>query len=75
MIDEFNRIHRQAKKIDEGTSGALSIAYLGSIAFKFLPDLLKKIDHNLPDLKIELTEPTDQNHEKLLLNYQIDISL
>ncbi|SKB30050.1 DNA-binding transcriptional regulator, LysR family [Salegentibacter holothuriorum] len=74
IIDEFNRIQRQAKKIDEGTSGAISIAYPGSIAFKYLPDLLKKIDSNLPDLKIELTEPTDQNHEKLLLNYQIDIS-
>ncbi len=74
IIDDFNRIHRQAKKIDEGVSGAISIAYPGSIAFKFLPDLLKTIDHNLPDLKIELTEPTDQNHEKLLLSYQIDIS-
>ncbi|HRE76625.1 MAG TPA: LysR substrate-binding domain-containing protein [Flavobacterium sp.] len=73
-VNEFDQILRQAKKIDEGNSGTISITYPGSIAFEFLPSFLKILNTNLPDLKIELTEPTDENHEKLLLDYRTDIA-
>ncbi|AUC86723.1 LysR family transcriptional regulator [Polaribacter sp. ALD11] len=73
-IKELDQIHRQAKKIDKGTSGFVSISYPGSIAFKFLPDFLEIINSNLPDLKLELIEPTDKDHEKLLLNHKTDIA-
>lgn len=73
-LKELNQIHRQAKKIDKGISGHVSITYPGSIAFRFLPNFLAILNINLPDLKIELTEPTDQNHEKLLFDYQTDIA-
>lgn len=73
-INEFDQIRRQAKKIHEGASGTISITYPGSIAYNFLPDFLKILSNNLPDLKLELTEPTDENHEKLLLDYQTDLA-
>jgi len=73
-IKELDQIHRQAKKIDEGVSGLVTISYPGSIAFKFLPNLLESLNQNLPDLKLELIEPTDGSHENLLLNYEIDIA-
>ncbi|MCK0159897.1 LysR family transcriptional regulator [Allomuricauda sp. F6463D] len=73
-INEFDQIIRQAKKIDEGKAGTISITYPGSIAYEFLPKFLEVLSNNLPDLKIELTEPTDDNHEKLLLNFQTDIA-
>ena len=73
-INELDRLHRQARKIDEGTTGLISISYPGSIAFKFLPDFLEKLNTNMPELQVELTEPTDENHEKFLLNYQTDIA-
>lgn len=73
-INELDQIHRQAKKIDEGVSGFVSISYPGSIAFKFLPNFLETLNQNLPDLKLELIEPTDASHENLLLNYEIDIA-
>lgn len=73
-INELDQIHRQAKKIDEGVSGFVSISYPGSIAFKFLPNFLETLNQNLPDLKLELIEPTDGSHENLLLNYEIDIA-
>ena len=73
-IKELDQVHRQAKKIDEGISGFVSISYPGSIAFKFLPNFLEILNSNLPDLKLELIEPTDKTHEKLLLNYDIDIA-
>lgn len=74
MIDDFDRSISQAQKIDEGSSGRVAIAYPGSIAFRFLPELMKILHEKMPDLKIELTEPTDENHIKLLLDYSIDLS-
>ncbi|WP_240484988.1 LysR family transcriptional regulator substrate-binding protein [Arenibacter latericius] len=44
------------------------------MSFNFLPNFLKLLNTNLPELKFELTEPIDQNHEKLLLSYQTDIA-
>ena len=73
-IKEFDQITRQAKKIDEGTSGTIGITYPGSISYNFLPNFLAILNSNLPDLKIELTEPTDENHEKLLLDYKTDLA-
>lgn len=73
-IKEFDQITRQAKKINEGTSGAIGITYPGSISYNFLPNFLAVLNTNLPDLKIELTEPTDENHEKLLLDYKTDLA-
>lgn len=73
-LNDLDQIHRQAKKIEEGISGQISISYPGSLSFKFLPALLDILSTNLPELKLELTEPTDENHEKLLLNYETDIA-
>jgi len=73
-INGLDQIHRQAKKIDEGTAGIVSISYPGSIAFSYLPDFLEILKTNLPALKLELSEPKDGNHEKLLLDYQTDIA-
>lgn len=74
MLRELNQTHRQAQKIDEGNSGAISITYPGSIAFSFLPSFLEALNTTLPELKLELTEPNDENHEHLLLNYETDIA-
>ncbi|WKB81851.1 LysR substrate-binding domain-containing protein [Cellulophaga lytica] len=74
LINDFDLVTQQAKKIDEGTSGFVSISYPGSIAFKFLPNFLEVLNLNLPNLKLELVEPTDENHEQLLLNYTTDIA-
>lgn len=73
-IGNLDQIHKQAKRIDQGTYGFVSISYPGSIAFSFLPKFLETLNTNLPDLKLELTEPTDENHEKLLLDYETDIA-
>tara|TARA_R110001606_G_scaffold166035_1_gene310496 strand:- start:341 stop:1213 length:873 start_codon:yes stop_codon:yes gene_type:complete len=74
LIKDFDQIQKQAKKIDEGITGFVSISYPGSIANKFLPNFLEALNSKLPDLKLELTEPTDENHEKLLVNFKTDIA-
>lgn len=75
MMEEIDRIHRQAKNIHEGTYGMISLAYPGSIAYGFLPALISAIANALPEVKLELVEPTDISVEQLLLNYQLDIAL
>jgi len=73
-VRELDHIQSQAKKISEGEAGGVSITYPGSIAFKFLPLFLDNLNSKLPNLKIELTEPNDENHEKLLLDYKADLA-
>ncbi|MEQ3664725.1 MULTISPECIES: LysR family transcriptional regulator [unclassified Olleya] len=73
-INELDHIYQQAKKINQGDAGVVSISYPGSITFSLLPNFLGLIKTNLPDLKLELAELTDENHEKLLLNYKTDIA-
>ncbi|MBL7764056.1 MAG: LysR family transcriptional regulator [Chitinophagaceae bacterium] len=75
MSEEIDRVHRQAKHMHEGTYGTVSIAYPGSIAYGFLPALISAIANELPEVKLELFEPTDISIEQLLLNYQLDIAL
>ncbi|WP_347158725.1 LysR family transcriptional regulator [Pontibacter chitinilyticus] len=74
LLDEINRIHLQARKIHEGAFGTVKIGYPGSIAYSFMPELITSISHTLPELKLELVEPTDISFEQLLLNYQMDLA-
>lgn len=74
ILDEIRRIHLQARKIHEGASGFVRIGYPGSITYSFMPELIAAISRSLPELKIELVEPTDISFEQLLLNYQMDIA-
>ena len=74
MLNEIDRLHMQARKIHEGATGFVKIGYPGSIAYSFMPKLITNISHSLPDLKMELVEPTDISFEQLLLNYQMDIA-
>ena len=74
MIEEIELVHRQAKSIDEGIYGIVRIGYPGSIAYGFLPDLISNIARAIPEVKIELVEPTDISFEQLLLNRQLDIA-
>ncbi|MEH0152569.1 LysR substrate-binding domain-containing protein [Limibacter armeniacum] len=74
LIDEFDRVHLQAKKIHDGATGNISITYPGSIAYNYLPELLNTFSECMPEVKIELMEPKDEDHEHLLLNYLVDIS-
>ncbi|RDV15830.1 LysR family transcriptional regulator [Pontibacter diazotrophicus] len=74
LLDEINRIHLQARKIHEGAFGTVRIGYPGSITYGFMPDLIASISRTLPELKVELVEPTDISFEQLLLSYQMDMA-
>ncbi|HSJ67762.1 MAG TPA: LysR family transcriptional regulator [Anditalea sp.] len=74
LLDEIDRMHRQAKKLHEGESGSIKIGYAGSIAYGFLPDLIASISKHLPELKVDLVEPIDISVENQLLNYQMDLA-
>ena len=71
LLDEINRVHLQARKIHEGAFGSVRIGYPGSIAYSFMPELITSISRTLPELKVELVEPTDISFEQLLLNLHL----
>ncbi|WPP49161.1 LysR family substrate-binding domain-containing protein [Catalinimonas niigatensis] len=74
MLDDINRVYRQARNIHEGVFGSITIGYPGSISYGFLQTLITNITQTLPELKVELVEPTDISFEQLLLNYEMDIA-
>lgn len=74
LLEEIERVDLQAKKIHQGATGLLRIGHPGSIAYSFMPKLITKISETLPDLKMELIEPTDISFEQMLLNYQLDVA-
>ncbi|PRY08974.1 LysR family transcriptional regulator [Pontibacter ummariensis] len=74
LLDEINRTHLQARKIHEGASGLVRIGYPGSTAYGFMPNLIASISRTMPELKVELVEPTDISFEQMLLSYQMDIA-
>lgn len=74
ILSDLERLQTQAKKISLGSSGLISIAYPGSISSSFLPELLRDFTLQMPEMKIELQEPTDATNEKLLLDYHTDIA-
>ena len=74
LIEDIDRINRQAKRLQEGTKGSIRIGYPGSISYGFLPVFISRLAKVLPDVRIELVEPTDISFEQLLLNYQMDIA-
>jgi DNA-binding transcriptional LysR family regulator len=73
LLKDINNIHKQGIQIHEGKYGRIIIGYPGSIAYRFLPELLTNLNHEFPHLKVELVEPTDHTFEQLLLNYQMDL--
>lgn len=74
MLEEINRIHVRARMIHAGATGLIRIGHPGSIAYSFMPMLIENISETLPDLKMELIEPTDMHFEQMLLDYQIDLA-
>ncbi|GAA4317465.1 LysR family transcriptional regulator [Flaviaesturariibacter amylovorans] len=74
LTEDIDRIHRQARSLHEGSFGFIRIGYPGSLSYGYLPELVSGIAGELPELKIELVEPTDTSFEQLLLNYQMDIA-
>ncbi len=74
MLEEIDRIHRQARKIHEGAYGVVRIGYPGSVAYSFLPELISSISQAWPELLIELVEPVDVNFEELLLSHKMDLA-
>lgn len=73
LIKEIEGIHTLAKKIDAGKYGTITIGYPGSIIYGYLPNFLKRVAQDMPELKIELVEPTDITFDQMLLAYQMDL--
>nr|WP_242693197.1 LysR family transcriptional regulator [Sabulibacter ruber] len=74
LLEEITRTHRQALKIHEGAYGSISIGYPGSVAYGFLPEVISRFSQTLPELKVELVEPTDISFEELLLSFRMDLA-
>lgn len=74
IMDEFKFIHQFAKKVELGQVGTIRIAHPDSISFSILPQILKNISCQFPDLRIELVQLIHENEQEFLSEYKIDLA-
>ncbi|MEC4034337.1 LysR substrate-binding domain-containing protein [Myroides odoratimimus] len=73
---ELNRLdsfHHIAKQLHLGELGTIKIAYPDSISSSFIPNLLKRILEQYPNLKIELVQLPYQLQEQYLQENKIEL--
>ncbi|MBE9597966.1 LysR family transcriptional regulator [Pedobacter sp. MC2016-24] len=75
MMEEFTFIHQFAKKVELGEYGTFRIAHPDSITFTILPEILKQISHQFPDLQLELIQLLYENEQEFLTEYKIDLAI
>lgn len=75
FFSDFESITRHARLIAAGEVGTLRIGHPASITYSVLPELLKRLSENHPNLTAELVELTGTDFDRALLGYHIDIGL
>lgn len=73
LFREFENVKRHARLIAAGEIGTIRIGHPASITHSVLPELLKRLRENHPNLIAELIELTGTEFDAALLNYHIDI--
>ena len=51
LMQDIERVHRQAKSLHDGAVGTMRIGYSGSIAHSFLPELITAMSQSLPEVR------------------------
>lgn len=75
IINQLDYCIKQSAQIEKGEMGEIRIAYTHSVMQSFLPDLVKKLNHALPGIKIILIEMSNTRQVEAIRNREIDISL
>ncbi|MBN9297333.1 MAG: LysR family transcriptional regulator [Filimonas sp.] len=62
-----------AKKINKGEGGTIVINHPGSIAYDVIPDLLTRVSHSYPNVKVELVQVKGAEELELIKNFRGDV--
>ncbi len=73
LFSQLERIKEETYRIGKGKKGELRIGFVGSAMQNVIPELLVRIKHTLPELKIKLEEMSNTAQVQAILNDQLDI--
>lgn len=73
LFEHINVISRQISLIDQGVYGQLRIGYVGAVMHSLLPQVLKELRSQYPDISTLLSELGNESQIAALKNGQLDI--
>lgn len=64
-----------AQRMNTGELGYLHLGFVGSVAYQWLPQVLKQFRHSYPDVQVQLSELTTTAQISALTNHALDIGI
>ena len=73
LEDRVDQVVHETRLVHSGLKGNLRISYIGSAMQNIIPDLLKLIDADYPNIQFDLTEMGNGSQIEQLLHQNVDI--
>jgi DNA-binding transcriptional LysR family regulator len=75
LLTEIDNIHLHGRRISDGEAGEIKIGHIGSVAHSMLPELMRVLSRQYPQLTVMLFEWSTEKIEEALLEFKIDVGL
>lgn len=75
ILDHLDRAQREVKRIGEGISGRLRIAFVGSATFGILPNVIKAYRSAYPEVELALSAMNNAALKRAVIQREIDIAI
>jgi len=73
VLDRLDQTQREVKRIGEGISGRLRIAFVGSATYGVLPNVIKTYRSAYPDVELALSAMNNAALKRAVIQREIDI--
>jgi LysR family transcriptional regulator, benzoate and cis,cis-muconate-responsive activator of ben and cat genes len=75
VLDRLDRTQREIKRIGEGFSGHLRVAFVGSATYGVLPNVIKAFRSAYPDVELALSAMNNAEQKRAVIQREIDIAV
>ena len=75
VLERLDRTHREIKRIGEGFSGHLRVAFVGSATYGVLPNVIKAFRSAYPDVELALSAMNNAELKRAVIQREIDIAV
>src|SRR5258708_7176778 len=75
LLSEIDKVHHHGRLVSQGAAGQIKIGHIGSVAHSVLPELMRVLSGQYPELTVTLFELSTEKIEQGLLEFSIDIGL
>jgi len=75
VIERLDRAEREIKRIGEGFSGHLRVAFVGSATYGALPSVIKAFRSAYPDVELALSAMNNAELKRAVIQREIDIAI